>query len=261
MITPQSYSEGFSKSEKLVSNKIKAYVKEPNEENVHDLRTSIRRFLTVANILPKKIRQKKEPKKALSEYEKLLRLNTKVRDVDIILSKLPKHGDDPDYSMVTNQLTKLRASSIKKARRFALSIQDSRETAIKASDLSSKSIQKRFKKTAGSLAKQLKKHLEIVVKEPENTAELHKLREDSRRLRFTIELDDTPQTSKLAPVLETWQDVLGKIRDSDIFVSRFEHEKGAPKVAQVVGKEKSERNENYEKFLEIAKESPKFSVG
>ena len=261
MITPQSYSEGFSKSEKLVSNKIKAYIKEPSEENIHDLRTSIRRFLTVASILPKKIREKKESKKALSEYEKLLRLNTKVRDVDIILSKLPKHGDDPDYSKVTKQLKKLRASSIKKARRFALSIQDSRETTIKAGDLSSKSVQKRFKKTASSLAKQLKKHLEIVVKDPENTAELHKLREDSRRLRFTLELDDTPQTSKLVPVLETWQDVLGKIRDSDIFVSRFKHEKSAPKMAQVIGQEKSERDENYEKFLEIAKESPKFSIG
>lgn len=158
MITPQKYSEGFSKSEKLVSNKIKAYIKEPTEENVHDLRTSIRRFLTMATILPKKIRQRKEPKKALSEYEKLLRLNTKVRDVDIILSKLPKHEDDPDYSKITKQLTKLRASSIKKARRFALSIKDSRETSIKASDLSTKSVQKRFKKTASSLAKQLKKH-------------------------------------------------------------------------------------------------------
>ena len=261
MITPQTYSEEFSKSEKLVSQKVKAYLKEPTEDNVHDLRTSIRRFLTVANILPKKIRQKRESKKTLSEYEKLLRLNTKVRDVDIILSKLPKHGDDPDYSKVTKQLTKLRTSSIKKARRFALSIQNSRQTAIKASDLSSKSVQKRFKKTSSSLAKRLKKHLEIVAKEPENTTELHKLREDSRRLRFTLELDDTPETSRLVPVLETWQDVLGKIRDSDVFLSRFEHEKGAPKVAEVVGQEKSVRNENYERFLEIAKESPKFSIG
>ena len=261
MITPQKYSEGFSKFEKLVSDKISAYIKKPTEENVHDLRTSIRRFLTVANILPKKIREKKESKKALSEYEKLLRLNTKVRDIDIILSKLPKHGDDPDYSKVTQQLTMMRTSSIKKARRFALSIQDLRENTIKVSDLSSKSVQKRFKKTASSLAEQLRKHLEIVVKEPENYTELHKLREDSRRLRFTLEMDDTPQTSRLVPVLETWQDLLGKIRDSDIFVSRFKHEMAGPKMAQVIGQEKSERNENYEKFMEIAKESPKFSVG
>lgn len=261
MITPQSYSEGLTKSEKQVSDRIKAYLKEPNEENVHDLRTSIRRLLTVANILPKKIRAKKESKKALSEYEKLLRLNTKVRDIDIIFSKLPKHGDDPAYSRLAKQLTKLRTSSIKKAGRFASSIRDSPKPIIKTSEISPKSVEKRFKKTASALGKQLKKRLEIVVKEPENTVELHKLREDSRRLRFTLELDDTPQSSKLAPVLETWQDVLGKIRDSDIFVSRLEHEKGTKKMEQVISQEKTERKENYEKFLEIAKESPKFSLG
>ncbi len=100
--------------------------------------------------------------------------------------------------------------------------------------------------------------MSIVVKDPKNTAELHKLREDSRRLRFTLEMDDTPETSKLLPVLETWQEVLGKIRDSDIFIERLEHEKDSSKLREVLNQEKSNRNDNYERFLEIAKESPSF---
>jgi hypothetical protein len=59
LITPQSYTQSLSKSEKIVSDNVRAYIKEPSEENVHDLRTSIRRLLTTANVLPKKIRRQK----------------------------------------------------------------------------------------------------------------------------------------------------------------------------------------------------------
>lgn len=225
MITPHSYNETLSKSEKIVSDKLRVYLKEPSEENVHDLRTSIRRLLTNANILPKKIRAQKESRTYLEGYERLLKLNAKIRDIDIILSKLPHHGDDPAFSKLAKQLEKMRESLLKKAARFASSIKDNKSFPIEADKLSAKLIQKRFKKTASALTKALKKHLQIVVKEPLNLDELHKLREDSRRLRFTLEMDDTPESSKLLPVLETWQDVLGKIRDSDVFITHFDGEK------------------------------------
>jgi CHAD domain-containing protein len=256
LITPRSYTENLSRSEKTVSDKVKAYLKEPSEENVHDLRVSIRRLLTMADILPKKIRRQKDSKKYLESYDRLLRLNTNVRDADIILSKLPNHGDDPAYSKLATQFKDMRESSIKKARRFASSLKDRKSFSFEANKLSDSLIQKRFKKTAGTLTKRLREHLRIVVKEPKNLEELHKLREDSRRLRFTLEIDDTPETSKLLPTLETWQDVLGKIRDSDIFISQFKDEKSSSKIKEVLEKEKSDRQENYQKFLEIFKESP-----
>lgn len=256
MITPQSYAHSLSKSKKLVSDNVKAYLKEPSEENVHDLRTSIRRLLTTANILPKKIRGEKESRRYLESHEKLLRLNAKVRDLDIILSKLPHHGDDPAYAKLAKQLQEMRESSLKRAQRFAESINDKTSFHIETPKLSEPIIQKRFKKTAKALTKTLREHLHVVVKEPRNVDELHKLREDSRRLRFTLEIDDTPESSKLLPVLETWQDVLGKIRDSDVFISHFEDEKRPAKIEKVLEQEKSARRENYQRFLEIFKESP-----
>ena len=255
MITPRSYSQSLSKSEKIVSDKVRAYIREPSEENVHDLRTSIRRLLTAANVLPKKIRRQREFRRSLESYAKLLRLNAKVRDVDIILAKLPSHGDDPNFSIIATQLKEIRESSLKRAARFASSIKG-KDFSFQARELSSPIIQKRFRKTTSALTKTLKTHLRTVVREPENLDELHKLREDSRSLRFTLEMDDSPETSKLLPVLEKWQDILGEIRDSDIFISRVEEGKFSSKLKQVLEKEKSGRQENYEKFLEIAKESP-----
>jgi CHAD domain-containing protein len=255
LITPQSYTQSLSKSEKIVSDKVRAYIKEPSEENVHDLRTSIRRLLTTANVLPKKIRRQREFKRSLEGYAKLLRLNAKVRDVDIILAKLPHHGDDPNFSIIATQLNEIRESSLKRAKRFASSIKG-KDFSVEARELSSRLIQKRFRKTASSLTKTLKTHLRIVVKEPRNLDGLHRLREDSRSLRFTLEMDDSPETSKLLPVLAKWQDVLGEIRDSDIFISRVEDGEFSSKLKEVLEKERSGRQENYEKFLEIAKESP-----
>lgn len=257
MITPRSYLENFEKSEKIVGQKVKAYLEEPSEENVHDLRTSIRRLLTVSNILPKKIREQKEPRKRLESCERLLRLNAGARDADIMLSKLPHHGDDPAFAKLAKGLTEDRKASIRKAFRIASDI-TYEKTQIKTSDISPKQVQKRFKKTVNTLSKKLKNHLAVVVKDPKNSNELHKLREDSRRLRFTMEMDDSPETSKLVPVLEKWQDVLGKIRDSDIFISHFKKQHNFPEINDVLEHEKLGRHENYEKFLEVAKESPRF---
>jgi len=255
LITPQSYSQSLSKSEKIVSDKVRAYIREPSEVNVHDLRTSIRRLLTTASVLPKTIRRQREFKRYLEGYAKLLRLNAKVRDVDIILAKLPNHGDDPNLSILATQLKEIRESSLKRAKRFASSIKG-KDFSVQARELSSPIIQKRFRKTTSTLTKTLKTHLRIVVREPENLDELHKLREDSRSLRFTLEMNESPETSRLLPVLEKWQDVLGEIRDSDIFISRVEDGRYSSKLKEVLEKERSGRQENYEKFLEMAKESP-----
>lgn len=258
MISPRSYSESLTKSENALSNRVKSYLKEPSQENVHELRTSIRQFLTLTGLLPKKIRNKKQLRRLIDGYEKLLRLNAKIRDIDIILSKLPRNKDDQAYSKLAKKLNGARESSLKKAQKFASSIKQPKNSSVQTTDLPAKLVKKRFEKTKSSLAKSLKKHLRIVLREPKNTSELHKLREDSRKLRFTLEIDDSNENSKLLPVLTTWQDVLGKIRDSDVFISRFEHERAGSKFEKVLEEERAGRKDGYERFLEIAKESPSF---
>ena len=257
MITPHSYTETLSKAEKTVSETVKAYLKNPNEENVHDLRTSIRRLIATTDILPKKIRRSKDSKKYLEGCERLLKENAKVRDIDVVLSKLPNHGDDAAYSKLASKLAHVRDSILKRARRAASSIKGM-EFSLRPDDVSASTLQKRFRRTTNSLAKKLDKGLRVVRKDPKNTNEIHRLREDSRRLRFTLEMDQTDETSKLLPALESWQEVLGNIRDSDIFISHFRDEKDPSMIKEVVDREKSGRKENFEKFLEIAKESPTF---
>jgi CHAD domain-containing protein len=256
LISPESFTEQLSKSEKIVNSQLKAYLKEPNEEHVHDLRTSIRRLLATADVLPKKIRKTKNSKKNLANYEELLKLNTGVRDTDIVLSKLPSHGDDPAYSKLAKQLTRERESNLNRAKRVASSIEGTDLVTFNPKDISPSDLQKRFKKTTSSLTKKLKKGLRLVKDDPKDLNQLHKLREDSRRLRYTLEIDDNPDTTKLSTTVGAWQDILGKIRDSDIFISHLNKAKTTPKISEVLDQEKASRKENFSKFLEISKESP-----
>lgn len=254
MLTPSSYEEALSKSEKQVSDRIKSYLDHPTEDNVHELRTSIRRALATCNVLPKKIRKSKESKQYLDGLQELLKLNTRVRDTDIILSKLPNHGDTQEFSEFAKKLKNQRESSLKKAERFASSFKD-KSIAVDPRDISPSTLQKRYTKTANGLANKLKQGLRLVKSKPKDLDQLHKLREDSRRLRYTLEIDNQPKSSKLVQIVEAWHDVLGKIRDADIFISSLEEGKSTPKAMEVLEAERKGRRENYDKFLEIAKES------
>ena len=255
MLTPSSYQEALSKFEKQVSDKIKSYLNHPSEDNVHELRSSIRQTLATSNLLPKKIRKSNETKKYLDGLEKLLKLNAKVRDTDIVLSKLPNHGDSPEFSEFAKKLKNRRESSLKKAERFASSFKDNKGIALDAKDISPSALQKRFAKTANGLAEKLKQGLRIVKTKPKDLVQLHKLRENSRRLRYTLEIDNQPKSSKLVRIVDAWHDVLGKIRDADIFISSLEDRKSTPKTMEVLEIERKGRKANYEKFLEISRES------
>jgi CHAD domain-containing protein len=259
LISPRSYAKKLSKSEDTVTKRLKAYLKEPNEANVHDLRTSIRRLLATADVLPKKMR-KNDAKKYLANYKRLLRLNAKVRDLDIVLSKVSEFKDDPANKQLLKDLRKSRDSELKKAHRFASSIEEDLGFSLRASDLSGGSLRKRFNKSAGDLAAKIEERLPIVLKEPANKTELHELREDSRKLRYTLELENTSSASKLLTVLEAWQEVLGVIHDTDIFIMHFEAENDSPSMEPFLEREISGRNENYEKFRAIARESPSFRL-
>jgi len=256
LITPDSFEQTLSNSEEQVSEKIKSYLEKPNEDNVHDLRTSIRRALATSNVLPKKARKEKISRKYLDGLQKLLKLNASVRDADIVLSKLPNHGDSSDFSLLAKKLNDQRESSVKKAKHLASSIKYEKGIAFDIKDLSKSVLQKRFFKTTNELTKKLREGLRLVKSEPKDLNQLHKLREDSRRLRYTLEIDDHAKSSKLLPIVETWQEILGKIRDADVFISRVNKEKSNPKLKEVLERETAFRKENYEKFLEIAKESP-----
>ena len=167
LITPRSYAEKFAKSEIDLSKRLGNYLKNADEENVHDLRTSIRRFLARSELLPRSIRAKGKWKKSLKDYGKLLRLNAEVRDLDIILSKLSVDKPNMASNSLVDDLNKARKSNLKRARRFASSVKNPQSLSIQAKDISSSTLRRRFSKLVERLVGKVEKRLPVVLKEPE----------------------------------------------------------------------------------------------
>src|SRR5262252_4001355 len=108
MITPRSYAKDLEKTQKEFSKRLKEYLKDSKEENIHDLRTSLRRVIAVADVLPGKIRRKGKSQGLIGDYQKLLKLNAKVRDLDIIISKISTYEGDNDLRQLVKKLEKGR---------------------------------------------------------------------------------------------------------------------------------------------------------
>jgi len=258
VITPRTYAKNLEKSQKEFSKRLRDYLKDPKEENVHDLRTSLRRIIAITDVLPRKIRRKGKSQDRISDYQKLLKLNAKVRDMDIILSKIATYEGDNDISQLVKKLEKNRESDLKAAQKFAASLVRSDEFEVEPNRLPPSALRKRFSKIVERLGAKVDERLPVVLKQPEKKEELHRLREDSRRLRYTLELDDSQESDKIK-VLESWQDVLGAIHDTDIFTAYFEGaKKKAGNIGALLAREMKSRDDNYERFRSVAKETPSF---
>ena len=257
MIERRSYVKSFDKSKRTLAKSLMAYLKNPREDNVHDLRTSIRRMLVLYQLLPKKVRDTKQAIKYALQYDKLMRLNAKTRDIDIILAKISRQDHEGAYGSVIDDLRKARTSSLHPAQRLALSIRNSPTPKIRGRDLSNQGLEKRFKKIKEKLLARIDDRLPIVLENPAEKNELHLLREDSRRLRYVLELAKSRKVTKPVTVLRSWQDTLGAIHDNDVFIQHFEDQKKSPAISSLVREEEVERRRTYENFRSMAKKLPK----
>jgi CHAD domain-containing protein len=73
---------------KRVDNRLDDYIKDSNENNIHDIRTATRRLDASYRSLPKKIRRKNKIRKYVTTSKRLFKVNSQVRDCDIICEKM-----------------------------------------------------------------------------------------------------------------------------------------------------------------------------
>ena len=238
-----------------MNDRIASYLKEPTPEHVHDIRTATRRLFATIELLPKDIRETKRIRKYSERIQKLISLNAKTRDLDIIIPRATARKNDPEYAKLAKKLENSRRSALKPAIEFASSMKETRQPSIRGKKLSSYDAQKRFNKISKRLNSRISKRLPVVLEDPNDKRELHRLREDSRLFRYTIELAGEKKSSKILPLLRSWQEILGLIHDSDIVIAYLKNEKESPEARDLVRDEVTERNKNYETFSSMAAKS------
>src|SRR5262245_12460004 len=84
------FSAKLQKLTSKVRKRLDAYIKNPDEKNVHDIRTALRTLRASLNLLPKKLRLGYGAQ--IEQYKIFFRLTSRIRDLDIVWARISGLG-------------------------------------------------------------------------------------------------------------------------------------------------------------------------
>jgi CHAD domain-containing protein len=241
-----------------VNNRVNKYLRDPNEKQIHDIRTAIRRLEAAFSTLPKNYR-KAIP---LSEYvltcKNLFKVNSEIRDIDIISQKLQKYPVNDHRDRIIQILKETRATKLERAKEIALSLKNTDISKILDKiDVTEKNLQKRYNKILSRLISRLESNFPIVIIDSSSIEELHDLRKFCKKLRYMLELlldDNKSAVGQMRKTLQKIQDILGAIHDYDFTIQYLKSVENLSKeIQEIIDTETDERRIKYEEFLKFCK--------
>src|SRR5262249_4849118 len=152
---------------------------------------------------------------------------------------------------------KARDSSIRAAQRIASSLKGTSGEGIQFT-VDDSTVQKRYERSAEKLTGRIQKALPSVTKGTIKRKQLHRLRQEARKLRYLLELSNSPEKSERLSVLRTWQELLAAIHDNDACIDLLNDTRKSSQVTALVDELTAERGQNYEKFRSIVEEKGAF---
>lgn len=208
-------------------------------------------MLAALQLLPKRERDEGNTVGYEARLEKLMKSNAKTRDLDIVISKVTQRNLSGDYDGLLAQLETIRQSSLRPGLSQARGFYGDPKVPVRLKDLSSAGLQKRFDKLSRKYASRMEKRLPKVVSSPQEKEELHRLREDARKLRYIFDLGNRKSLQEQLKMLRSWQKVLGEVHDSDIFIDYLGEREKSRETELLLHDEILVRNRNFEKFRTI----------
>jgi CHAD domain-containing protein len=247
----------LSENLQTVNNRINKYLKKPNAKQIHDIRTSIRRLEATFSTLPKKYRNGSSLSKYVLQCKELFKINSEIRDFDIIIEKLQKYPSSGQKDNIIEDLKKTRLARLERAKTIAVPLK-SIDTATILDELgvTEKELQKRFIKIVSRLISTIDSIFPVVLSNPQALEELHDLRIACKKLRYMLEL--LPNNNKLAvqtrESLKKIQDSLGSIHDSDFTIGYLKAlPQSSKEIQEIIDKENEYRRLQSERFLNYSK--------
>lgn len=246
-------SKRYRKADKELRSKAAKFISDQSIGNVHDLRTSARRMESIVDLLPKIVRKRKKFKKYLSILRKFFRSTTEIRDLDVVRQNLESYSSLPQVSNAIQITLKERTHLISNALKHGELFLETKCPKIGKKDLSSKKLSKRRDKILKDLTAKLQEELPIVLDDYRKIRELHDMRKECKRLRYTLELLPSRNDSQLVARMRDWQSVLGAIRDIDV-TEQFAEKKGLlEELEEVLASLRISRSRMLESFSKSAK--------
>ncbi|SHO48018.1 conserved hypothetical protein [Nitrosotalea sinensis] len=248
----------LKKFEKISNNfqqELNKYIENPSDENIHDIRVSIRRLESAYRILSKNTRKQKKNKHYLKQIRTLFKSNASIRDYDIICARMEAKYHTETTELVSS-LRNLRGRQLKDAIQLALEISNSRIPKTSSFFLKKSELKKKYQKILDEMILNIQKNIIIVLGDEKKINELHMLRKDFKKLRYSLEL--APKRKIIVDILKNLkniQEVLGDIHDSDIIIDYLKNIKQDSRYSSIIDSEVLERSKKYSMFVTIMKRS------
>ena len=257
MLNLLPYLTKLSENLRRVHNRVNKYIKDPNEKQIHDVRTAIRRLDATFLILPKKYRNGSPLSEYVLKCKEFFKVNSEIRDYDIIYAKLQKYPSNAQRDSVIETLRATRDASLEHAKNIAgyLNSTDTSKIIDKI-DVTEKDLQKRFDKILARLISNIESTFPVVLNDSLKIEELHDLRISCKKLRYLLELlpDENQGALKTRKTLQKLQDTLGTIHDYD-FTTDYLNSLGQPskEIQDIINSENEERRLKFDEFLKYCK--------
>jgi CHAD domain-containing protein len=254
-ISSKPFVKTLQENMQRVDKRVNDYLADSNEGNIHDIRTAIRRVDASFMSLPKNVRKKNRAYNYTTVSKRLFKINSQVRDYDIIYGKLEKYSSEPVYIELTESLKKRRDAKLRKARNIALSLRKLPLPKIDEDDIPDKNLQRRFNKVVSKYSDRIELNFPVVLTNASKIGQLHQMRKDCKKLRYLLELltDQNKETGRMISELEEVQDMLGAIHDDDIMTAYLKRARRPKAVHHILDDEMAERTKKYEEFVQFCK--------
>jgi CHAD domain-containing protein len=227
--------------------RLQDYIKNPNDENIHDIRVAIRRLETAYRILPKNIRERN--RNYVKKAKSLFKLNAKIRDYDIICAKMKSKYQDQTYDLITT-LKNSRIEKLHTANEIALKILYESTPKISDNRIKESKLNKRYFKVLGKIELSIQKNTIIALGDEKKIEELHILRKDFKKLRYSLELaSNKGKTIQILKNLKEIQEMLGDIHDCDTIIDHLRSIEQNSKYLGIIESESVERSKKYHEFV------------
>jgi CHAD domain-containing protein len=252
-IDKKIFLKKFKKIQKRFYQKLQDYIKNPDDENIHDIRVAIRRLEAAHRILPKNIREKEKNINYIKQAKILFKLNAKIRDFDIICAKMEsRHPNKTNDLILILKNSRIEKMSI--ANEIALKILHSPIPKVSANILKKSKLNKRYLKILDKIELDIQKNTIIALADEKKIKELHMLRKSFKKIRYSLELAaDKEKIIRTLNNLKEIQDMLGEIHDSDVIIDHLRNIEQNSRYSDIIGSEIVERKSKYQVFVSTFK--------
>lgn len=277
-----TFFDNFVHNIHKVDGRLDDYLADPNENNIHDIRTSIRRLESAFLACPKQMRKKKMSQ-FVKESKRLFKANSEIRDFDIILEKVSQEGqmDELQIESFEKGIEKIRGQSLDKAVSIAHNLRklDVPHINIYNSGYDLEFLQNKlmfqYNRVVLEYLLGIEKNIPIVINDSYRVEELHQVRKDSKKLRYLFELllterdkdkdnADKSNENKInnysnnqniwnqIESLKKMQDMLGNIHDYDMTIAYLKRQ-GKRKIFVTEMNISNHRMNKYKEFVNYFK--------